>query len=177
MTALRYSVLSSFVLTNPAGNAKSNSRSMRAAVAFGARRRKAPCDDNVRFLKTAVLMRSFELPYLFGAGAAACLRQDAFAAKRLPIQGSAVGRKRTLIEASFPKRRTSRRPISHGGILSLWLMRRAVRRDFARRTATFAIVMPYFVLYNRYISNFCVSFYFNIGGRSCRGYLSTTNGG
>ncbi len=107
---------------------------MRAAVAFSARRRKAPCDDNVRFLKTAVLMRSFELPYLFGAGAAACLRQDAFAAKRLPVQGSAVSRKRTLIEASFPKRRTSRRPISHGGILSLWLTRRAVRRDFARRT-------------------------------------------
>ena len=134
MTALRYSVLSSFVLTNPAGNAKSNSRSMRAAVAFGARRRKAPCDDNVRFLKTAVLMRSFELTYLFGAGAAACLWQDAFAAKRLPVRGSAVSRKRTLIEASFPKRRTSRRPISHGGILSLWLTRRAVRRDFARRT-------------------------------------------
>ena len=44
-------------------------------------------------------MRSFELPYLFGAGAAACLRQDAFAAKRLSIQGSAVSRKRTLIEA------------------------------------------------------------------------------
>ena len=99
MTALRYSVLSSLVLTNPAGNANCNSRSMRAAVAFGARRRKAPCDDNVRFLKTAVLMRSFELSYLFGAGAAACLRQDAFAAKRLPIQGSAVSRKRTLIEA------------------------------------------------------------------------------